>query len=97
MWDTNKQERFSTLWEQKFSGTLTQSEQAELDSLINELDKLEQEMLQPALERLGQEHKQIESQNAILESLLKEREQLLRYAKEQIQQILQEAVCEVNR
>ncbi len=32
MWDTNKQERFSTLWERKFSGTLTQSEQGELRS-----------------------------------------------------------------
>jgi len=92
MWDTNKQERFSDLWEQKFSGTLTQSEQAELDNLINELDQLKQEMLQPAFERLDQERKRVKSQNAILKSLLKEREQLLRHAKEQIQQILQKAV-----
>lgn len=85
MWNINKQARFSALWEQKFSGTLTQSEQAELDSLINELDQLEQEILQPTFERLDQERKQVESQNAILESLLKEREQLLRHAKKQIQ------------
>ena len=89
MWDTNKQERFSGLWERKFSGTLNQSERVELDSLISELDQLEQETLQPVFERLDQERKQIESQNAILESLLKEREQLLRHAKRQIQQILQ--------
>lgn len=89
-WNTNKQERFSALWERKFSDTLTQSEQAELDSLINELDKLEQEMLQPAFERLDKEGKQVESQNVIFESLLKEREQLLYHAKRQIQQILQE-------
>ena len=86
MWDTNKQKRFSALWERKFSGALTQSEQIELDILINELDQLEQEMLQPAFERLDQECKQVETQNAILESLLKEREHLLRYAKKQILQ-----------
>lgn len=68
----------------------------ELDRLINELDQLEGKMLQPASEGLAQEQKQIESQNVILESLLKEREQLLSYAQKQIQPILQEAVDEVS-
>jgi len=40
MWDANKQDRFSVLWERKFNGALTQPEQRELDNLINELDQI---------------------------------------------------------
>jgi hypothetical protein len=92
MWDANKQERFSVLWERKFNGVLTQSEQTELDSLINELDQLECEMLQPAFARLDKESKRMVAQNAMIESLLKEREQLLQRAMNQIQQLLQEHI-----
>ena len=90
MWNANKQERFSVLWEHQFNGALTQAEQTELESLINELDHLEGEMLQPGFARLDKEHKQLEAQNAMIESLLREREHLLQRAMSQIQQILQE-------
>jgi len=89
MWDANKQVRFSVLWERKFNGALTQSEQAELDSLINELDQLECEMLQPAFVRLDKECKQVAAQNATIESLLKEREQLLQLAMNQMRLLLE--------
>ena len=92
MWNTNKQERFSILWERKFNGTLIQAEQTELDCLINELDQLEGEMLQPAFARLDKECKQMETQNTILESLLEQRETLLQRAINQIEQILQEHI-----
>ena len=92
MWDANKQKRFSVLWERKFNSALTQPEQIELDSLINELDQLECEMLQPAFARLDKECKQVAAQNAMIESLLKEREQLLQHAMVQIQQLLQEHI-----
>ena len=92
MWDDNKQRRFSVLWERKFNGTLTQLEQTELDNLIDELDRLECDMLQPAFKRLDEEYKQVATQNSMIESLLKERNQLLNHAMNQIQQLLQEHV-----
>ena len=92
MWDANKQERFSTLWECKFLGTLTQAEQTELEHLINELDQLENEMLQPAFARSDKERKQVAAQNTAIESLLKEREQLLQRTMDQIEQLLQEHI-----
>jgi len=92
MWDTNKQECFSILWERKFNGTLTQPEQTELDNLINELDQLECEMLQPAFASLDKEGKRLAAQNAMIESLLKERERLLQRAIGGIQQLLQEHI-----
>ena len=91
-WDANKQERFSVLWERKFNGTLTQPEQTELDSLINKLDQLECEMLQPAFARLDKECKRVVAQNVMIESLLKEREQLLQRAMDGIQQLLREHI-----
>ena len=92
MWDTNKQGRFSTLWKRKFSGILTQVEQTELEHLIDELDQLESEMLQPAFAHLDKERKQVAAQNTAIESLLKERQQLLQRTMDQIQQLLQEHI-----
>ena len=42
-------------------------EQTELDNLINELDQLECEMLQPAFVRLDKECKQVAAQNAMID------------------------------
>ena len=79
MWNTAKQRRFSTLWERN-NGTLTQAEQTELGRLIDELDQIEHEMLQPAFARLDKERKHLVAQNEMIDSVLKEREQLLQRA-----------------
>jgi hypothetical protein len=55
-WDDAKQQRLNVLRTREEASVLTPAEQAELDGLLTVLDDIEWQQLQPALERMLQEH-----------------------------------------
>lgn len=84
MWDENKQFLFDALRQRELDGTLTDEERLRLDELITELDREEEALLRPAMERheqrinqLEDEAAQIETQNTALESIIKRQAELL--------------------
>lgn len=84
MWTEAKQSRFDDLWQRRFEGALTESEEQELAGFLDELDSEEEERLRPAMERLDQsietgqkELAEIRRQNMLLETVIAKREALL--------------------
>lgn len=67
MWDDEKRQRFQLLRQRE--QTLSEAEQTELASLVQELETAEGTYLQPATERLRLEREHLEKQNAELEKL----------------------------
>jgi hypothetical protein len=74
MWDDSKRQRFKELRElPEPRGT---AQQAELDMLIQELERDEASYLGPATQRLRQERGVLESRNRALEELARRRKEL---------------------
>lgn len=91
MWTEAKQSRFDDLWQRRFENTLTKTEEQELDDLLAELDREEEERMRPAMEQLdknieaGQkELAEIRQQNTMLETIIAKREALLERVKSQL-------------
>lgn len=64
MWDTAKQQRFDELRRRERTGTLTDGERRILEQLLHEIEQEEWATLQPALQRLRQEQKQLQGTEA---------------------------------
>jgi len=100
MWTEAKQSRFDDLWQRRFEGALTESEEQELAGFLNELDREEKERLLPAMELLdkrietGQkELAEIQRQNIMLETIIAKREALLARVKSQLTQFQAESLA----
>lgn len=59
------------------SGTITETERAELDGLILRVEAEEAAALHPTIERTQRERLQIEAQNAALRTLIRRKERLV--------------------
>jgi hypothetical protein len=74
MWDDQKRQRFQLLRGRELQ--LSEAEQTELASLVQELEAAEAAYLQPATERLSQERELLEKQNRELERLSSRKQDL---------------------
>jgi cell division protein FtsL len=97
MWDTAKQQQLDELRQREQEGTLTDDERRVLEQLFYELEQEEWATLQPALERLRQEQKQLQeeygrlrTENAVLAALAERYEDLLARARVQLAGLLSE-------
>lgn len=77
MFTEPQRQRFRALQQREVEGALTTSEQAELQSFVQQVEAEEAVYLRPATERLRQERLQIKAQTASLQALLQQREGLL--------------------
>ena len=77
MWDEQMRHRFQQLLQGQSESELSETEQAELASLVKELEVAEAVYLTPGTERLRQERETIEDQNRRLEKLVSRREALV--------------------
>jgi hypothetical protein len=75
MWDGQKSKRFQDL--RQVGRQLSTSEEAELQSLVEELYAAEAAYLKPATERLRQENDRTEGQNAELDRLIERKQALV--------------------
>ncbi len=97
MWDENKQTRFDELRNCESSQPLSSAERKELAALIAELDREEEQLLAPALERALQEQTQLRQalQQAVettasLAIVVQRRERLKERAQAQLTELLRE-------
>jgi hypothetical protein len=78
MWEEQKRTRFHQLCQRQGNNALTETEQAELASLAQELEAAEAAVLTPATERLRQDREILEVQNQNLEVLALRKEAFVR-------------------
>lgn len=97
MWDMTKQQQFDDLRRREQEGTLTDEEYRVLERLFHELEQEEWVRLQPALERLRQEQRQLQeklgrvrTENAVLAALAQRYQDLLARARVQLAGLLSE-------
>jgi hypothetical protein len=97
MWDDKKQIRFDELRRNEFSQPLSPAEQRELAELIAELDREEEQLLAPAIERALQEQTQLRQaiaqaaeRSASLVTVVERRTQLRERAQAQLTELLRE-------
>ena len=77
MWNQRKRSRFALLRQRERQCLLTDAERAELESLLQEFDSAESQLLTPATNRLREERKALETQNRALEALTRRKEVLI--------------------
>ena len=77
MFTEPQRQRFRALQQREDDGTLTASEQAELQAFVQQIEAEEAAYLRPANERIRQERLQLAAQTAALKLLLQQRERLL--------------------
>ncbi len=82
MWGEGQRQRFQQLRHRDLRGLLTQSERAELASLVRELERAESDYLAPATRRLREQREAIEAQNCSLQDLVRRKEALVRRLRE---------------
>lgn len=97
MWDDKKQIRFDELRQCEFGQPLSTMEREELAELIAELDREEEQLLAPAVERALQEQaelrqalQQATEANASLAQVVQRRERLRERAQAQLTELLRE-------
>lgn len=97
MWDMTRQQQFDDLRRRDQQGMLTDEEQRHLEQLSHELEQEEWATLQPALERLRQEQRQLQeacgrlrTENATLAALAERYENLLARARTELAGLLSE-------
>ena len=71
--------RFSELQQREEDSTLDSPEQEEMESLIGIIEAREKDYLQPATERLQQEHLKLQAENDELKILSRRQERLVRH------------------
>jgi len=85
-----QRERFQALRSRELREPLTETEQQELDTLIRVIEEEEAVYLRPANERIREETRHIEEQNAAIRNLLAREQKLTLH----LQQVLEEATRE---
>lgn len=97
MWDATQQQRLNELQRQAQAGVLPEQEQRALEQLLHALEQEEWNTLNPTLERLRREQKQVHAQgaslkaeNTVLAALVERREDLLKRAQEELTSLLSE-------
>ena len=76
MANRKSQSRFQWLRRREEEGKLIRSQRAELDQLIDEMDRAEAILLHPSAEREEAECQRLEAQNAELEAVVRYQESL---------------------
>lgn len=79
MWEEQKSRRFQELRQRQQEHGLSEAEQSELTLLGQELENAEAAYLSSAAQRLRQEREALEDQNRSLESLVRRKEDLIRW------------------
>ena len=78
MWGEQQQQRFEWLRDRERSGMLTQTEHAELEQMIQEVEAAEAAYLSAAVERTRSERLRMEAQNRDLKQLVRRQERFAR-------------------
>ena len=93
MWNDEKSRRFDHLRREQAHRALTEAEQADLASLVAELDAEEVQALKPALDRLTREADELRARKAQVEAHARELERIV----EQQERLLAEAHAYAER
>src|SRR5579862_9592621 len=76
MLDEATQQRFDQIRDRLRQGPLSESEQAELDGIVRQIEEAEAVYLRPANERMRAETKQLEEQNRVLLDIVRRKKRL---------------------
>lgn len=74
----HQSQRFNTLQQGEENGALSPAEQMELQAFVQQIEAEEAALLAPAMERMRQQRRRIEEQNAALAVLVRRKERLAR-------------------
>ena len=73
-----QRQRFRALQQSEMDGTLSPTEQAEMEAFVQQIETAEAVYLRPATERIRQERLRIEEQNKALQEVIRRKERLAR-------------------